>query len=239
MPDYVVLLSVPGLREKDLAHMPRLAALTAGGDRAPIAASFPAVTCPVQVNMTTGVPPEEHGVIANGFYWRDGLTPGRGPKTDGVEMWTAWDDVVQQPRIWDRLREQNPELTSAVWFPLLAKGCGAEYVATFAPIHNPDGSESLWCYTKPEGMYGELRDALGHFPLKHFWGPLAGLRAPGGLLTRCFGFWSGSSLGSLTFTCRIWIMRRRSSVLIRRKRWRLARYWTKNWGGCSLASASG
>jgi predicted AlkP superfamily pyrophosphatase or phosphodiesterase len=24
-------------------------------------------------------------------------------------------------------------------------------------------------------MYGELRDTLGHFPLKHFWGPLAGL----------------------------------------------------------------
>src|SRR5437667_2151567 len=24
-------------------------------------------------------------------------------------------------------------------------------------------------------MYGELRDVLGHFPLKHFWGPLAGI----------------------------------------------------------------
>ncbi len=44
-----------------------------------------------------------------------------------------------------------------------------------APIHNPDGSESLWCYTKPVELYGTLRDTFGHFPLKHFWGPLAGI----------------------------------------------------------------
>ena len=30
--------------------------------------SFPAVTCPVQANMTTGSCPSEHGVVANGFY---------------------------------------------------------------------------------------------------------------------------------------------------------------------------
>jgi hypothetical protein len=46
-----------------------------------------------------------------------------------------------------------------------------------APIHNPDGSESLWCYTKPVEMYGTLRDAFGHFPLMNFWGPLANIRS--------------------------------------------------------------
>ncbi|MEO0531629.1 MAG: nucleotide pyrophosphatase/phosphodiesterase family protein [Planctomycetota bacterium] len=177
MKPHVLLLSVPGLRESDVAHMPALSALTAGGDRATLTPCVPAVTCPVQVSMTTGTSPAEHGVIANGFYWRDGLTPGRGPKYDSVEMWTAWNDVVQQPRVWHRLKEIDSELTSAVWFPLLAKGCDADYVCTFAPIHNPDGSESLWCYTVPEMLYGELRDALGHFPLKHFWGPLANIES--------------------------------------------------------------
>ena len=171
----IFLLSVPGLRDRDLAHMPRLSAMAV--DRAPLVASFPAVTCPVQMNLTTGCRPAEHGVVANGFYWREGLTPGRGPKTDGVEMWTAWDDVVQRPRIWDKLKEHDASLKSAVWFPLLAKGCGADFVCTFAPIHNPDGSESLWCYTVPEMLYGELRDGLGHFPLKHFWGPLANIES--------------------------------------------------------------
>src|SRR6185295_16852511 len=46
-----------------------------------------------------------------------------------------------------------------------------------APIHNPDGSESLWCYTKPVELYGTLRDTFGHFPLKHFWGPLANIQS--------------------------------------------------------------
>lgn len=177
MPDHVFLLSVPGLRERDLAHMPRLSELTGAGDRATLVAGTPAVTCPVQASMMTGTPPAEHGVVANGFYWRDGLTPGRGPKYDGVEMWTAWSDAIQRPRVWERLKEHDPSLTSAVWFPLLAKGCGADYVCTFAPIHNPDGSESLWCYTVPEMLYGDLRDALGHFPLKHFWGPLANIES--------------------------------------------------------------
>lgn len=167
MKKFVVLLSIPGLRESDLATMPNLAALGAGG-RGALVPSFPAVTCPVQANMTTGCLPREHGVVANGFFWRD-----RGQ----VEMWTAWNQVVERPQIWDLLHERDPSLTSAVWFPLLSKGCGADYICTPAPIHNPDGSESLWCYTKPEMMYGELRDALGHFPLMHFWGPLAGIQS--------------------------------------------------------------
>ena len=30
-----------------------------------------AVTWPVQANMLTGKLPSDHGVIANGFYWRE------------------------------------------------------------------------------------------------------------------------------------------------------------------------
>ena len=92
-------------------------------------------------------------------------------------MWTAWNQVIERPQIWDTLRKHQPQRKSAVWFPLLSKGCGADYICTPAPIHNPDGSESLWCYTKPTELYGEFRDALGHFPLKHFWGPLANIQS--------------------------------------------------------------
>lgn len=168
MNERVLLLSVPGLREKDLPLMPRLSELMASGDRAPLSPSVPAVTCPVQVNMTTGELPGEHGVIANGFYWRDECR---------VEMWTAWNDKVDRPQIWDRLHEHDPSIKSAAWFPLLAKGCGADFICTPAPIHHPDGGESLWCYTKPERLYGELMEELGHFPLHRFWGPLAGIEA--------------------------------------------------------------
>jgi predicted AlkP superfamily pyrophosphatase or phosphodiesterase len=168
MPEYVILLSIPGLRGHDIDAMPRLKALTENGDRAELAPGFPAVTCTVQANMTTGVPPSEHGVIGNGFFWRE-----RGE----VEMWTSPRSCIERPQLWDILHEQVPGATSAVWFPLHSKECGADYVCTPAPIHNPDGSESLWCYTRPTPLYGELRDELGHFPLQHFWGPMANIKS--------------------------------------------------------------
>ncbi|MCA9168545.1 MAG: alkaline phosphatase family protein [Planctomycetales bacterium] len=168
MSEHVILLSIPGLRQQDLARMPRLSSLVAGGDLAALVPSFPAVTWPVQANMLTGQLPAEHGVVANGFFWRD---------SKRVEMWTAGNDKILAPQIWDLLHRHDPKLTSAVWFPMLSKQCGADYIAMPAPIHNPDGSESLWCYTRPTELYGELRDALGHFPLQHFWGPLANIKS--------------------------------------------------------------
>jgi predicted AlkP superfamily pyrophosphatase or phosphodiesterase len=168
MSDHVILLSIPGLRSQDLEAMPNLSRLTAGGDRAALVPSFPCVTWPVQANMLTGKLPTEHGVVANGFYWRD---------KQEVEMWTAWNDKILAPQIWDLLHRHDESLTSAVWFPMLSKGCGADYICMPAPIHNPDGSESLWCYTKPVELYGTLRDAFGHFPLINFWGPMANIKS--------------------------------------------------------------
>lgn len=168
MEDRVILLSVPGLRESDLERMPALQRLTDRGDRTSLVPSFPAVTWPVQANMLTGVLPHQHGVIANGFYWRD---------RQEVEMWTAGNDKIESPQIWDTLHRHSPQLTSAVWFPMLSKGCGADYICMPAPVHNPDGTESLWCYTKPKELYGELREKCGHFPLQHFWGPLANIES--------------------------------------------------------------
>lgn len=168
MAQHVILLSIPGLRQQDLAQMPNLQQLTAGGGAATLVPSFPAVTWVVEANMLTGKLPADHGVIGNGFYWRD---------KQEVEMWTAWNDKIQQLQIWDLLHQRDSKLTSAVWFPMLSKGCGADYICMPAPIHNPDGSESLWCYTKPVELYGTLRDTFGHFPLKHFWGPLANIQS--------------------------------------------------------------
>ena len=85
-----------------------------------------------------------------------------------------------RPTSWNAASVTKPAeggLASAVWFAMHAKGCEADYVCTPAPIHNPDGSESLWCYTRPSELYGTLRDALGHFPLQHFWGPMANVKS--------------------------------------------------------------
>lgn len=168
MPEYVILLSVPGLRSQDLTHMPRLRALTEMGDCAELVPSFPGVTCCVQANMTTGVPPSEHGVVANGFYFRD---------EERCEMWIAPNSCIQKPQLWDIMHNHDSRLTAAAWFPLHSVECGADVVCWPAPKHNPDGSESLWCYSKPAPLYAELLETLGHFPLQHFWGPFANIKS--------------------------------------------------------------
>ncbi len=147
MTNHVVLLSVPGLREKDLRGMKNLGSLLGEGEVAELVPGFPCVTCPVQAAMTTGRRPRDHGVVGNGFYWRDERR---------VEMWTSPNDCIERPQIWDSLGRDCPGTTSAVWFPLHSKGCGANFVCTPAPIHNPDGSESLWCYTQPGSCTGRF-----------------------------------------------------------------------------------
>ncbi len=136
MSEYVVLLSIPGLREKDVAVMRNLRELTAGGEIAELTPSFPCVTCPVQAAMTTGKLPREHGVVANGFYWRD---------RQEVEMWTSRNDCIEKPQLWDLLYHHEEGRTSAAWFPLHGRECEADFACTPAPIHHADGSESVWC----------------------------------------------------------------------------------------------
>lgn len=163
-----VILSIPGLRTEDIDRMPTLKRLAEEGGQGAIDHTFPCVTWPSQCHLLTGVPASDHGVVANGFYWRDRRE---------VEMWTAWNDVIERPQLWDMIKAARPDSVTASWFPMLAKGCGADIVCMPAPIHNPDGSEDLWCYTRPQDFYGELQSQLGHFPLQHFWGPLAGIQS--------------------------------------------------------------
>ncbi len=164
----IVLLTIPGLRRRDLGLMPHLSKLSEGGSLVSLSHHFPAVTWPSQTNMLTGNLAEEHGVIANGFFWR---------QQNEVEMWTAWNEKIERPQIWDLIKQQDPSIKTAAWFPMLSKGCNADFVCMPAPIHRPDGSEDLWCHTKPQEFYGRLLDKFEHFPLQHFWGPLANIKS--------------------------------------------------------------
>lgn len=164
----LVFLTIPGLRQQDLSRLPALQTLFGSAAPMKLQHSFPAVTWPSQATMLTGKRPGEHGVVANGFFWRD---------SGKVEMWTAWNEKILAPQIWDLLHQLPSSPKSAAWFPMLSKGSGADYICMPAPIHKPDGSEELWCYTRPQEFYGELKEKLGHFPLQHFWGPLANIKS--------------------------------------------------------------
>jgi hypothetical protein len=165
---HVLLLSIPGLRRDDLPRMPFLQSLAAAGGCVPLAPCFPAVTCPVQATLTTGVPPAVHGVVANGVYDR---------AAHRLEMWISPDSVHRHPRLWDQLTSARPELRTAAWFLLQSKHATADLVCLPAPKHNPDGTETMWCHTNPEPLYAALRESLGDFPLHKFWGPIAGIES--------------------------------------------------------------
>ncbi len=166
-----MLLSIPGLRPGDV-HDPKLTPtlyqLAGRGEVRPMTPTFPCVTSPVQAGMLTGVGPSGHGVIANGFYHAD-----RGQ----VEFWVGRHSVIERPTFFTRLAQERPQITSAAWHLQNIKDADATFIVTPAPIHEPDGTTRLWCYSKPEGLYQELLTPLGHFPLQHYWGPLASIQS--------------------------------------------------------------
>ena len=171
MIDHVMFLSIPGLRPIDVHDpgcTPTLHRLARQGATCTVTPTFPCVTSPVQASMLTGVGPGQHGVVANGFYW---------PDRHAVEFWVARHDVIEQPTFFTTLARQRPDLTAAVWHAQNIKDADATYIVTPAPIHDPDGTTKPWCYSKPAGLYEQLLDAIGPFPLQHYWGPLANIES--------------------------------------------------------------
>jgi predicted AlkP superfamily pyrophosphatase or phosphodiesterase len=168
--EHLIVFSVPGLRPGDINRdaTPTLHAWANQGVLAELTPTFPCVTSPVQASMWCGTPPREHGVIGNGFYHRE---------RSEVEFWVARNDVIAGEQVWDAMSQRRPQCTSAIWHAQNIKGAAADYIVTPAPIHNDDGSTDLWCYSKPDGLYAELIDELGHFPLQHYWGPLANIES--------------------------------------------------------------
>ncbi len=170
MTEHLVFLSIPGLRPGDIERTatPTLHAWGSAGVMLPLTPTFPCVTSPVQASMLTGRPPREHGVIANGFYHRD---------RDEVEFWVARNRAIAGAQTWDLLRARRPAWVSAAWHAQNIKDAGADFLVTPSPIHEDDGTTKLWCYSKPEALYPQLLADLGHFPLQHYWGPLANIES--------------------------------------------------------------
>ena len=120
---------------------------------------FPAVTCVAQATLRTGLPPERHGLVANG-HWMDDL---RKPL-----FWEQSARLVKGSRVWGK--------STGVFFFQQSLGEDVELILSPAPIHKHGGGMMMACYTKPTGMEGVLRKLCGGFPLWRYWGPLASPR---------------------------------------------------------------
>jgi predicted AlkP superfamily pyrophosphatase or phosphodiesterase len=157
-----VVLDVVGLTPELLSRMPRLRAFAGGGTVVPIGGVTPAVTAAVQSTYLTGELPSVHGVVGNGWLFRD---------TMEVRLWQQSDRLVQAPRIWDAV----PGMTTANlswWFAMYSS---ADVTVTPRPMYPADGRKIPDCYTRPATLRDELQAELGAFPLFKFWGPAASI----------------------------------------------------------------
>lgn len=164
----LAVLNIVGLTPELLPWLPRLQAFAARGQVTPIQAMLPAVTCSVQATYLTGRWPTEHGIVANGWYFRDECE---------VKFWRQSNHLIQTPKIWDALRQHNPQATVANicwWYAMYS---GADYTVTPRPMYPADGRKLPDCYTQPPELREELTSKLGTFPLFQYWGPTASIQS--------------------------------------------------------------
>jgi predicted AlkP superfamily pyrophosphatase or phosphodiesterase len=147
---------------------PALLRWVEGGASATIREAFPAVTCTAQSNYLTGVTPARHGVVANGWYFRDECE---------VRFWRQSNKLVQAPKLWEKAREMDPAFTCANLFWWFNMHSSADVAVTPRPMYPADGRKLPDVYTWPPELRADLNGALGMFPLFEFWGPRTTIRS--------------------------------------------------------------
>jgi predicted AlkP superfamily pyrophosphatase or phosphodiesterase len=162
----LVVLDVVGLTPRLLSYMPRLRALRDEGFGARLETVLPAVTCSVQSTLLTGEPPAGHGIVGNGWYFRD---------LGEVLLWRQHNALVGGEKVWETARRARPGYTVANICWWYAMGADVDWTVTPRPIYRADGRKEPDCYTRPPGLHDELVGRYGDFPLFRYWGPTAGL----------------------------------------------------------------
>lgn len=162
----LLVLDVPGLTRDLLARFPgrakNIVNLATDGSSCTLGTVFPAVTCTVQSTFLTGLMPRGHGIVGNGWYFRD---------LAEVHFWKQSNYLVQGEKIWHVAKKKDKDFTSAQliwWYNMYSDN---DVAVTPRPAHLADGSLISLTYTNPPELALQLDDELGRFPLFKLWGP--------------------------------------------------------------------
>lgn len=165
----LVVLNIVGLTSSLLGeHTPHLNSLANDGFCAGLEPVLPAVTCTAQATMLTGTLPREHGIVANGWYFRD---------LAEVWFWRQSNHLVQGEKVWDAARQSIEGFDCAQLFWWYNMYANVEYAVTPRPIYPADGRKIPALYSQPADLQRELETDLGPFPMFNFWGPTADIRS--------------------------------------------------------------
>jgi predicted AlkP superfamily pyrophosphatase or phosphodiesterase len=159
-----VVLNVVGLTPGLLEHAPNLQGLAREGAVRPLTTVLPAVTTTVQSTMLTGSLPRDHGIVANGWYFRD---------LSEVWLWRQSNRLVHGEKVWEAAKRRDPAFTCAQLFWWYNMYASVDIAVTPRPMYLADGRKLPDIHTHPAGLRDE--GALGTFPLFQFWGPGAGI----------------------------------------------------------------
>jgi predicted AlkP superfamily pyrophosphatase or phosphodiesterase len=171
------VINVVGLTESLLgADTPHINQFVSKGARANIVPPFPAVTCTSQSTYLTGLPPSQHGIVANGWYNHEQAE---------VQFWKQSNHLVHGRKIWEELRELEPGFTCAKLFWWYNMYSTADYSITPRPMYPADGRKVFDIYSWPFSIRPDIKKDLGEFPFPTFWGPGAGVQTPQGAPDAC------------------------------------------------------
>ena len=130
--------------------------------------SLPAVTSTVQATFLTGTPPSQHGIVANGWYDRNYAE---------TRFWKQSNHLVGGRKLWEHLREDNPDFTCAKLFWWNNMYSSVDFSITPRPIYRSNGSKIFDIATHPQEIRKTIKKKIGKFPFIKFWGPASDIES--------------------------------------------------------------
>ncbi|HEV8245356.1 MAG TPA: nucleotide pyrophosphatase/phosphodiesterase family protein [Polyangiaceae bacterium] len=160
-----LVLNVVGLTPGLISeHTPALAKFRSDHAARALTTITPAVTCSVQSTFVTGLLPSDHGIVGNGWYFRD---------LSQVWLWRQSNQLVAGEKIWEAAKRRDSSFSCAKlfwWYNMYSR---ADISLTPRPMYTADGRKIPDVYSDPPELRDELTRELGQFPLFNFWGPRA------------------------------------------------------------------
>ena len=167
----IALLDVVGLTRRCLGPgTPRISAWLRRKQVVPVEPLLPAVTCTMQAAYLTGRMPDQSGIVGNGWYDRT---------LAEVHFWKQSNHLVTGEKLWEKIRRDHPDFTTAKLFWWYNRYSTADYTLTPRPIYRADGGKVFDIDSNPAGIREKIKGDLGKFPFPYFWGPMAGLESTG------------------------------------------------------------
>lgn len=166
----LVLINAVGLTPRLLQWAPRLRALAESGGMRPLRDVLPSVTCSAQASVLTGQLPSSHGIVGNGWLFRD---------TGEIRFWQQSNRLIQAEPLYATARrraaKQGRKFRVAKLFWWFNQGAEVDFRVTPKPHYGADGNKVFGIWGSPPDLPSRLESRLGPFPFHTFWGPGAGL----------------------------------------------------------------